>query len=128
MSRLEFRAWDTVKEKMLNFEEFTLRGSEDNGWLPCDLEGKRLTTKKEADTIRLLEYTGRKDRIGQKIFEGHLLKANSGDVFKVVFDPAHAGFRLQETEKKGPSLLWESGSKMVIVGTVFEGEYLLREQ
>ena len=127
-NRFDFKAWDTVNEKMLDFNNFTLHGYEEQGWLPCDLEGKLLVTKKDPHTLIILQFTGRKDRIGQKIYDRNYLKGDYGEIYEVVYDESTAGYKLKDTDNpKAPLKEWKASSKMVIVGNAFEGEYFLEE-
>lgn len=127
-NRFDFKAWDTVNEKMLDFNDFMLQGYEEQGWLPHDKEGKLLVTKKEPNTLIILQFTGRKDRIGQKIYDRNHLKGDYGDIYEVVYDEAVAAFKLKDVDNpKAPLKEWKASSKMVIVGNSFEGEYFLEE-
>jgi len=126
-NRFDFKAWDSVNKKMLSSGEFTLKGIEELGWLPCDNEGQLLVTRKDPSTIVLLQYTGRTDRIGQKIFEGQLIKNNYGEIFEVLYEIETASFKLRSEDNPKVLLPWEAGNKMVIVGNIYEGEYFLEE-
>lgn len=84
----------------------------------------------DLDAVRLLQDTGLKDKNGQKIYEGHIVKLvlDDGDIIigEVRYTTTTAGYAIC----RGRVLLWEldgAPKDIVVVGNIYDNPELLED-
>ena len=95
----KYRAWLGIEKKMIEVDD--LRGLTfgdveivywDNGW--------QFEYIYEDDDIVLIDYIGKKDRNGNDIYEGDLVKIGSiSQTYKVIYDEEKCRYALQNIAK-----------------------------
>lgn len=125
MSReIKFRAWNKEEKTMCTKpydSPYALEVGSINEYL------------KQPDYLKeyeYMQYIGIKDKNGKEIYEGDIVRTNSGRICKVVWfsSPQYQGWDLEPIESKNPvpkpTKLWEG---LEVVGNVYENADLLKE-
>jgi uncharacterized phage protein (TIGR01671 family) len=119
MNNIEFRAWlkdykMMVKVQRINFDTRTIEVKIGEGDL----------YEFDFEEIKLIQYTGLKDKNSKKIFEGDLLKTTFDDtVISVKFKEGVFGY----TYYGFYSLTSKKTENMIIIGNIHENPELLEE-
>ena len=131
MRDIEFKAWGVVSKKMYSWDTI----------LSDKMMSAAFGLPPEQCRLVWLQYTGLKDMVGNKIFEGDILKCNGGAAdfyFVVGFD--HARFvakvdwlKDKEIDDFGyPPLMTYIGWKFIpeysVVGNIYENPELLKKK
>jgi len=136
MNEIKFMAWDKISKKMRVVTRMTF-GLEPTGHPPIIVhldDGKDPVTR-SIDDVALLQYTGRKDKNGKEMYDGHVFNYipskewadTEPDNPCVVFwfdDLAAWGFYVGEP---GMSTLLPGSEHMEIIGHVHENPELLKK-
>nr|UVY07306.1 MAG: YopX protein [Bacteriophage sp.] len=126
----KFRAWDKISKKMfpvgeIDFDYEFAYLEEENGYR-CE---------RDFDEIDLMEFTGFKDKNGEEVFEGDIIKDSEGFIAHVVYDKEYAGFGLnyQPFDLVGglsvtfEELKNEYRNTFEVIGNIYENKDLLGE-
>jgi len=122
MREIKFRAWHIV----------------DNAWLSSNELKQYISFQPDREllvptNVKLMQYTGLKDKNGKEIYEGDILIPGwtKDEVFIVVYDEKHARF----SEKRSKNNLLRDGSLLTskynpreIIGNIYENPELLKEE
>jgi uncharacterized phage protein (TIGR01671 family) len=152
MREIKFRAWFTLENKMVEHEHLSLSYSRDEGF---DFAFDYLTSfgGEEQGTLNfeLMQYTGLKDKNGNEIYEGDILKqtyhierGNVHDGTYMTFDGHHIGSVVitaskgvcmksplcysEETDETNISNQYKSvaGYRCEVIGNIYENPELLQ--
>ena len=126
----KFRAWDKISKKMfpvgeIDFDYEFAYLEEENGYR-CE---------RDFDEIDLMEFTGFKDKNGEEVFEGDIIKDSEGFIAHVVYDKEYAGFGLNYQPfdlTDGLSVTFEElkneyRNTFEVIGNIYDNKDLLGE-
>ena len=116
MREIEFRAWDT------QLETYSYSGY---GSKTFSIFAKRTNCGRYV----IEQYTGLKDKNGEKIFEGDIFEHPNGDTFIIKWDNGHCAFRANYWDDDLTSLIIKQINDKglaVRIGNKFENPELLK--
>lgn len=130
MSRVnKYRAWNKEKKIMCYKHE-----DEELHWFDgvycSDVEMINCELNSSLSTYEYMQYIGVNDKNGKEIYEGDIVRANSGRLCKVIWfsSPQYQGWDLISIEAKNlppdKNRLWED---LEVVGNVYENADFLKE-
>jgi hypothetical protein len=120
MSRdIKFRAWHKQDKKMYQVYTFYFTGNKQ-----IELHGKGVTQAFTiGEDIELMQYTGIKDKNGQEIYEGDIVRYDAFDIQGVVTWVANGpGFTILRPNKTGACVLH---SEWQVIGNIYEHSHLI---
>jgi len=123
---IKFRAWDEGNKIMHEGVEFIRSGTESNDWVLFKSDNQRLEDGDVLENpyfqqqIKLMQYTGLKDKNGKEIYEGDVVRW-SGKVYLIEWHDKVAGFVMQNNGIERPDVEFESE----VIGNIYENPELL---
>ena len=124
MREIKFRAWDLKTKTMHTVENINFCGRE-------TVTVQYNPVKKIClDSVILMQYTGAKDKNGVEIYEGDIIRHQSGKYgtdFEIKWSPILCGFTAMQIESGHPSPQLNQGtmSYFAVVGNIYENTELL---
>lgn len=130
MREIKFRAWDDKEKKwLLGYEYPNLGGFSMFG--ECMLFGEwtgilNSRPLQELDTVRLMQYTGLKDKNGKEIYEGDIIRFvhDKEDWFNQIGFEDGSFVRFFDNGTSTP-INQDSMSQAIIIGNIYENPELL---
>lgn len=144
--QIKFRVFDKVKEKMINPSGGACMDVSQTQGVDRWVFGIDLFN--HPDDVEIMQYTGLKDKLGNDIYEGDLLRNPAGvtawdennftayEVFYHDNDCAdrHVGFQMNRVHFQGnvagtsqfPGFLPKNTEQMVVIGNIYENKELLK--
>ena len=127
----KFRAWDSVEKKFV--EHFFIT---DNG-LICNMEkptsDRKLLIPIEKSELILMQSTGLKDKNGQEIFEGDVVRqvrtqpTTENETITGVVTMIEGAWLIMNDNEQLASDLWSETDENEIIGNIYENPELLED-
>ena len=124
MREIKFRAWDLKTKTMHTVENINFCGRE-------TVTVQYNPVKKIClDSVLLMQYTGAKDKNGVEIYEGDIIRHQSGKYgtdFEIKWSPILCGFTAMQIESGHPSPQLNQGTMCYfeVVGNIYENPELV---
>lgn len=124
MREIKFRTWDLKTKTMHMVENINFCGRE-------TVTVQYNPVKKIClDSVLLMQYTGAKDKNGVEIYEGDIIRHQSGKYgtdFEIKWSPILCGFTAMQIESGHPSPQLNQGtmSYFEVVGNIYENPELV---
>ena len=135
MRTIRFRAWDEQNKIMHNDFQFIKSGDEGNDWIVFTSDKQTLQDSTHpfenpyfGQQLKIMQYTGLKDKNGVKIFEGDVLKTETEKPMVVGWSERFASFVLNREGWLFSHWLGEScdPEKCEIIGNIHQNSELLK--
>ena len=123
MREIKFRAWDKENKKMSKpFGLFDIYAGRDEAYLPD-------YTRFGEDNLIIQQYTGLKDKNGEEIYEGDILKCIGWQreefVTKVYYDTNRAKFDIKKDDLENFTIS-QNNWTLEIIGNIYENPELIK--
>lgn len=135
MRTIKFRAWDEQNKIMHNDFQFIKSGDEGNDWIVFTSDKQTLQDSIHpfenpyfGQQLKIMEYTGLKDKNGKEIFEGDILKTETEKPMVVGWSERFASFILNREGWAFSHWFGEScdPEKCEIIGDIHQNTELLK--
>ena len=116
----KFRAWLKNDKEMIDADEIHF----DNGQL--DFIGDAITFMRDADEIELMQSTGLKDKNGQEIFEGDVVRqvrtqpTTENEIVLGIVTMIEGAWLIMNDSEQLASYLWSETDINEIIGNIYE--------
>jgi uncharacterized phage protein (TIGR01671 family) len=117
MRDIRFRAWDTITNTMVNWEEF----ANNTQSLYHLLDSKKQTN------LTLMQYTGLKDKNGKEIYQGDIIKVSKW-IAQVIYGNYGWTITPNRTNQRNEVVLFNLHTILEVVGNIYENlEEILKQ-
>jgi uncharacterized phage protein (TIGR01671 family) len=134
MREIKFRAWFTLKNRMVNHESLSLFYDSDEGFTFAFDDSTFVDEEHAEGTLNyeLMQFTGLYDKNGKEIYEGDVLEAQDDDgsfYLKVAYDGEYARYWFVDEADSGYCYAPDEFGRdeILVVGNIYENPELLRE-
>lgn len=128
MREIKFRCWDEQNKIIHNEVEFIRSGTDGDDWILFKSDkqtlehGNVLNNPYFQQQIKVMQYTGLKDRNGKEIYEGDIVKDGSR-LWKIEISPIYGIFFILSNGDFASYL----GDDFQVIGNIYENPELLKE-
>ena len=131
MREIKFRAWDEQNKVMHNNFQFIKSGDEGNDWILFVSDKQKLKNRYKKWTtnpyfsqqLKIMQFTGLKDKNGKEIFEGDIVKTKNRKIWEIIF---HGGRFIVNGNKIGQGILMLFDEPLKVIGNKFENPELIK--
>jgi len=128
MREIKFRAWDKKNKKMRNISGFTMDIIEGCVESVCfeGMEGKSIWNWRVDQYSDVQQFTGLKDRFDKEIYEGDIIKMESGITQLIKFGEGLFEVWDDENTRGFPFGIWNINKESEVIGNIYENKELLK--
>ncbi len=130
MREIKFRAWDKLNKIMHYDVSFIKSGDEGNDWILFISDKRPLNNKPSplddpffSQQIKLMQYTGLKDKNGKEIWEGNVVQYEN-QIYQITYDIREACFCLLNMNDNFRIIF---RMELEVIGNIYENPNLLKE-
>ena len=128
MREIKFRAWDEYEQCFLDNEEFAINFL--GTVFKANLDAEVYDNLMNQDSFKIMQYTGLKDKNGDEIYEGDIIKYDFNKLnYRIEFINAEFIARrfYENIENLYPSE-FDYGKESEVIGNIYENPELLKEK
>lgn len=121
----KYRAWDKIDKEMYLVDEINFNRGE------FESIGYGITFLRGADKVELMQSTGLKDKNGQEIFEGDLVRqvrtqpTTENEIVVGIVTMIEGAWLIMNDSEQLASYLWSETDTNEIIGNIYENPELL---
>lgn len=125
MREIKFRAWDSIRKKMLEWQKSDETDPDEDEWYGATWNLLYILTERHKKVGRvLMQYTGLKDKNGREIYEGDIWRSKDDETYSVEYKDS--GFYPFTVPALG-GYEWDTeiASEGEVIGNIYENPELL---
>ena len=133
MRTIRFRAWDEQNKIMHNDFQFIKSGDEGNDWIVFTSDKQTLQDSTHhfenpyfGQQLKIMEYTGLKDKNGKEIYEGDVTKHHSHNtISKWIYSSRYLQFMSLESDGTHRYYFDIDKDKLEVIGNIYQNPELM---